>query len=299
MTVTGESLSKDVFERRMSTGSEGFSLFICLDANKFVLLSFFSLIKTIYPRVSTKPLPNDANSPLPFDVRRSKTLLLKLPNDLQGRPLVRSSILFVRIFIVIVVKLIVKFITKRHRCHYHCLCRYWFSHLLRNSSYSRLSRTATFFCPQGNRCGVADLGKGLGRPALPALFLDQTEAQRAEKFFGETAPPPPYLRVWMNARPQPPSLLSERLDPPLLWTGSTVDHWELRSGVNRLGSLCGRATIKLSSSSYLTSSFTYLVPGKTLSKASIIFQYGNFHSMNKVFNSYLQILTFNFCLRLK
>ena len=75
------TLSKDVFERRMSTGSEAFSLFICLDANKLVLLSFFSLLKTIYPRVSTKPLPNDAKSPLPVDVRRSKTLLLKLPND--------------------------------------------------------------------------------------------------------------------------------------------------------------------------------------------------------------------------
>ena len=35
-----------------STGSEAFSLFICLDANKFVLLSVFSLIKTIYPRVT-------------------------------------------------------------------------------------------------------------------------------------------------------------------------------------------------------------------------------------------------------
>ena len=75
-----ESLSKDVFERRMSIGSEAFSIFICLDADKFVLPSFFSLIKTIYPRVSTKPLPNDAKSPLPADVRRSKTLLLKLPN---------------------------------------------------------------------------------------------------------------------------------------------------------------------------------------------------------------------------
>ena len=60
----------------MSTGSEAFSL----EANKFVLLSFFSLIKTIYPRVSTKPLPNDARSPLPVDVHRSKTLLLKLSN---------------------------------------------------------------------------------------------------------------------------------------------------------------------------------------------------------------------------
>ena len=45
------SLSKDVFERRTSTGSESFSFFICLDANKLVLLGFFSLIKTIYSRV--------------------------------------------------------------------------------------------------------------------------------------------------------------------------------------------------------------------------------------------------------
>ena len=70
---------KDVFEGHTSTGSEPFSLFICLDANKFVLLSFFSLIKRIYPRVSNKPLPNDAKGPLPVDVRRSTTLLLKLP----------------------------------------------------------------------------------------------------------------------------------------------------------------------------------------------------------------------------
>ena len=77
--LTLGTLSNDVFERRTSTGSEAFSLFICLDANKLELLSFFSLLKTIYPRVSTKPLPNDAKSPLPVDVRRSKTLLLKLP----------------------------------------------------------------------------------------------------------------------------------------------------------------------------------------------------------------------------
>ena len=74
-----------MFERRTSTGSEAFSLFICLDANKFVLLSVFSLIKTINPRVSTKPLPNDAKSPLPVDVRRSKTPLLKLPNNCKVR----------------------------------------------------------------------------------------------------------------------------------------------------------------------------------------------------------------------
>ena len=57
----------------------GLLLFICLDVNKLVLLSFFSLLKTIYPRVSTKSFPSDAKSPLPVDVRRSKTLLLKLP----------------------------------------------------------------------------------------------------------------------------------------------------------------------------------------------------------------------------
>ena len=74
------SLSKDVFERRTSTGSEVFSLTIRLDAKKFVLISFFSLIRTIYLRVSTKPPPNDAKRPVPVDVRRSKTLLLKLPN---------------------------------------------------------------------------------------------------------------------------------------------------------------------------------------------------------------------------
>ena len=75
------TLSKDVFERRTSTGSEAFSLFICLDTTKFILLSFLSPIKTIHPTVSTKPQPNAAKSPLPADVRRSKTLLLKLPNE--------------------------------------------------------------------------------------------------------------------------------------------------------------------------------------------------------------------------
>ena len=43
------------------------------------MLSFFSPIKTIYLRVSIKPQPNAAKRPLPVDVRRSKTLLLKLP----------------------------------------------------------------------------------------------------------------------------------------------------------------------------------------------------------------------------
>ena len=73
MLILG-SLSKNFFDQRPSTGSEAFFLFICLDANKFVLLSFFSLIKTSYPRVSTKPLANYAKSPLSVDVRRSQML---------------------------------------------------------------------------------------------------------------------------------------------------------------------------------------------------------------------------------
>ena len=43
---------------------------------------------------------------------------------------------------------------------------------------------------------MADPAEGPGRP----LFLDQSEARRAEKtFFFET--PPPYLRVWMTGLP--------------------------------------------------------------------------------------------------
>ena len=41
------SLSTNVFERRTSTRSELFPPIICLDAAKFVLLSFFALIETV------------------------------------------------------------------------------------------------------------------------------------------------------------------------------------------------------------------------------------------------------------
>ena len=44
-----------------------------------------------------------------------------------------------------------------------------------------------------------------GARPLPPLFLDQTEARRAEKKFGGTTNPPPtfpYLRIWMTP-PQP------------------------------------------------------------------------------------------------
>ena len=58
---------------------------------------------------------------------------------------------------------------------------------------------------------VADIGKGLGEPApLPPLFLDQTEARRAEKnFYLDRASP-------LSLDDRPP--LSECLYPPCLCT---------------------------------------------------------------------------------
>ena len=52
--VIGRLITSTVFEWRTSARSEAFSLFICLDANKFVLLSLSSLIKMIYPSLATK-----------------------------------------------------------------------------------------------------------------------------------------------------------------------------------------------------------------------------------------------------
>ena len=54
-------------------------------------------------------------------------------------------------------------------------------------------------------------GEGLG--GLPPLFLDQTEAQRAEKNFFAYRTPPPYLRFWIFTTPPPP------LPPPALFQG--------------------------------------------------------------------------------
>ena len=59
----------------MSTGSEAFSLLICLDATKIVLLSIFTLklIETICKKDWAKSLPKSGKRPPPFDVRRSKS----------------------------------------------------------------------------------------------------------------------------------------------------------------------------------------------------------------------------------
>ena len=75
------SLSSDAFERFTSTGSEPFSPLICLDATILVLLSVFTLTETICPRIYSKSRPRSSNSPLPVDMRPSKTPL-QLRNDL-------------------------------------------------------------------------------------------------------------------------------------------------------------------------------------------------------------------------
>ena len=66
----------DVLERRTSSGSEEFSLLICLYAIQFELLSWFTLVETIWLKILAKPLLSNVKSPLPVDVRGSKTPLL-------------------------------------------------------------------------------------------------------------------------------------------------------------------------------------------------------------------------------
>ena len=54
-----------------------FSL-ICLDATKFVFFNVFTLIQMICPKIWSKSHLKIAKSPLPVDLRRSKTSLRKL-----------------------------------------------------------------------------------------------------------------------------------------------------------------------------------------------------------------------------
>ena len=55
------SLSKGVFERHTSTGSEAFS---------YVLLSVFTLTETIWQNIGAIPLLMNEKGSLPVDVRR-------------------------------------------------------------------------------------------------------------------------------------------------------------------------------------------------------------------------------------
>ena len=70
-------LSKDVFERRTSNGSESFSLIVCLDDTKFVLFRVFTLIETICPKMWAKPLPKNAKVHFRLTCGSQKRLCLK------------------------------------------------------------------------------------------------------------------------------------------------------------------------------------------------------------------------------
>ena len=69
------------------------------------------------------------------------------------------------------------------------------------------TRVTTFKVETTGSMQWRNQGRGQGSPAPPSLFLDKTEAPRAEKTFLET---PPFLRVWMTAPPPP---LSQGLYP--------------------------------------------------------------------------------------
>ena len=70
------SLSKDVFKQCTSTGSEVFLILKYLDATKFVLLSFFTVMETTCWKIWAKPQPMNGKSLLPVDVRRSNPFCL-------------------------------------------------------------------------------------------------------------------------------------------------------------------------------------------------------------------------------
>ena len=78
------SLSKGVFEQRIATRNETFSLFTHLGATTFVILSVLTRIETIYLKIRAHPLPKIEKRPLLVAIRHSKTPLLKLPTVIIG-----------------------------------------------------------------------------------------------------------------------------------------------------------------------------------------------------------------------
>ena len=80
--ATREMSSKiGVLERRTSSGSEEFSLLICLDAIQFELLSWFTLVETIWQKILAKPLPRNVKSHFRLTrVAQKRLCLIKFPS---------------------------------------------------------------------------------------------------------------------------------------------------------------------------------------------------------------------------
>ena len=76
------SLSKAVVERRASTGSRAFSVFLCLDARKFVLPISFTVRETIWPKKCAKPPPKNEILPIQLTCIAQKRLCLRSLNIL-------------------------------------------------------------------------------------------------------------------------------------------------------------------------------------------------------------------------
>lgn len=78
------SLSKAVFERRTVIGCEAFSLSVDVDADNFILLSFFSCIQAIFPEMWTKQPPKNAEVQFQLPSIAQKHLCLT-PFPIQNR----------------------------------------------------------------------------------------------------------------------------------------------------------------------------------------------------------------------
>ena len=71
----------------------------------------------------------------------------------------------------------------------------------------------SYACELKTSISEADLREGPGGPRQAApYFWTKLRPEGVKNMFLKTAPPSPYLRVWMTPSPPP---LSEGLDPPL------------------------------------------------------------------------------------
>ena len=85
------------------------------------------------------------------------------------------------------------------RCVFKYCCGVEFPSILRK--FAPLYLLSPRYSSGGSRRGARG-----GRGRAPPLFLDQTEARRTEKFFWETAPPPPLSKALYDRSPPPPYL---------------------------------------------------------------------------------------------
>ena len=87
------SLSNNVFERRTSTGSGLFSFFDGGFAQIFSQIASITVKKLRNTNFISSRHKRE-NTSLPVDVRRSKTLLLKLPNNPRARGGFQKSVVY-------------------------------------------------------------------------------------------------------------------------------------------------------------------------------------------------------------